>query len=680
MRTVKILSVLAGAVVVVAAGLFALWLSVNPNDYKEQIAAAVKQSTGRDLSLTGRMHLSVFPWVALELGPGSLGNPPGFGEGDFLAFNHAAVRVRLLPLLAKRLEMERVDIDGLDLRLSRNAAGMGNWEGFGWTQKPERGAGAGVEAGAGAGDGAVGSLRGLDGIRVTHGRVSYQGMVIENLTVDTGAFGGHGVTPVSVALQANRGVPGENLSLNARFDLGADAQYQRLRLEAVNFSGTLGRPGDGPPAHWEWSAPVIEADVSGQTVAVPAFAMSYSSARVTGKLQAIKIFDDLSMTGSVALEPLVLHEFAPRVGIVLPRTRDPRVLAQLSATSGFSYDAQGVRLDTLQAQLDDTHVQGSVALVGEPRALKFDLTVDRIDLDRYLSADNGSSEPTAAGATPGSAAGAVQAGDAARSPADARMPDADGIVSVGSMRLSKLDFSNVRVTVAAQDRVLHLFPSLAQIDGGNYSGDITLDERDATPVWSLDEHLSGVDMARLLAGSGNEGRLTGRGTVNIRGTARGAGLDAVMRTLNGHFDADLAGGALEGIDLRYQLGRAQALLTREAPPPRSDPPRTRFDAFKVSAQITNGVARTTDLTISSAALRVTGEGSANLVNKGLDLSMQASILNSQGASFADIPFKMGGTYVDPKISADMGALAKGQLKQKLQDVLERNGLKGLFSK
>jgi AsmA protein len=665
MRTVKILSVLAGAVVVVAAGLFALWLSVNPNDYKEQIAAAVKQSTGRDLSLTGRMHLSVFPWVALELGPGSLGNPPGIGEGDFLAFNHAAVRVRLLPLLAKRLEMERVDIDGLDLRLSRNAAGMGNWEGFGWTQKPERGAGAGVEAGAGAGDGAVGSLRGLDGIRVTHGRVSYQGMVIENLTVDTGAFGGHGVTPVSVALQANRGVPGENLSLNARFDLGADAQYQRLRLEAVNFSGTLGRPGDGPPAHWEWSAPVIEADVSGQTVAVPAFAMSYSSARVTGKLQAIKIFDDLSMTGSVALEPLVLHEFAPRVGIVLPRTRDPRALAQLSATSGFSYDAQGVRLDTLQAQLDDTHVQGSVALVGEPRALKFDLTVDRIDLDRYLSADNGS---------------AVQAGDAARSPAGARMPDADGIVSVGSMRLSKLDFSNVRVTVAAQDRVLHLFPSLAQIDGGNYSGDITLDERGATPVWSLDEHLSGVDMARLLAGSGNKGRLTGRGTVNIRGTARGAGLDAVMRSLNGHFDADLAGGALEGIDLRYQLGRAQALLTREAAPPRSDPPRTRFDAFKVSAQITNGVARTTDLTISSAALRVTGGGSANLANKGLDLSMQASILNSQGASFADIPFKVGGTYVDPKISADMGALAKGQLKQKLQDVLERNGLKGLFSK
>src|SRR5271163_2516793 len=65
MRTVKILSILAGGIGVVAVGLFALWLSVNPNEYKGRIAAAVKQSTGRDLSLTGDIHLSVFPWVAL---------------------------------------------------------------------------------------------------------------------------------------------------------------------------------------------------------------------------------------------------------------------------------------------------------------------------------------------------------------------------------------------------------------------------------------------------------------------------------------------------------------------------------------------------------------------------------------------------------------------------------------
>ena len=68
MRTAKILSILAGGIRVLAAGLFAGWLSVNPNDYKAQIAAAVKQSTGRDLNL-GRIHLSVIPhsWHSIML-------------------------------------------------------------------------------------------------------------------------------------------------------------------------------------------------------------------------------------------------------------------------------------------------------------------------------------------------------------------------------------------------------------------------------------------------------------------------------------------------------------------------------------------------------------------------------------------------------------------------------------
>src|ERR1700730_11799365 len=121
---------MGGIIVLIAAGLVAVWWLVTPNDYKGRIAAAVKESTGRDLVLQGNIKLSVFPWIALELGPASLGNPPGFGAEPFLAFQHAAVRVRLCALLAKRLEMDRVEIDGLDLRLRKNAQGTGNWEGF----------------------------------------------------------------------------------------------------------------------------------------------------------------------------------------------------------------------------------------------------------------------------------------------------------------------------------------------------------------------------------------------------------------------------------------------------------------------------------------------------------------------------------------------------------------------
>jgi hypothetical protein len=36
--------------------------------------------------------------------------------------------------------------------------------------------------------------------------------------------------------------------------------------------------------------------------------------------------------------------------------------------------------------------------------------------------------------------------------------------------------------------------------------------------------------------------------------------------------------------------------------------------------------------------------------------------------------------VDPRVRPDTEALAKGELKQKLRDVLKKNGLEGLFGK
>jgi AsmA protein len=663
MRKPKILATLVGGIIaLLAAGLLAVWLWVNPNDYKVRITAAVKESTGRDLILTGDIKLSLFPWVALELGPAALRNLPGFGEEPFLAFKHATVRVRLFPLLVKQLDIERIELAGLDVRLLRNAEGRGNWENFGRRHEPA----ANPDADA-SGDGKANEgLSQLAGIRITDGRVTYPGLVIENLNLDTGAMVEHGATPISVTFDANREVPGKAVSVNAKLALSTDSQGQRLRLAAVNVVGLLSRPGDERPARWEMSAPAIDVDIDGQTLAVPAFALSYSNARFTGKLMATKILDDLGVTGSAMLAPLDLREFAPQ-RIALPRTRDPKVFAQFSASSDFGYDSSGLRLDHLQLQLDDTHVTGNVAFDGEPRALKFDVAADHIDVDRYRREEGG-------------AAPATQAGDSATSKDAGHPLDTDGALSIGSLRFAGMDLTNVRATVASKDSVVHLFPLQAQIDGGRYSGDITVDRRGAVPVLSLDEHFVGIDVSRLLANGAYHGRLSGRGNMDLKATAKGVGLSPVLQSLNGHFDAYLTEGAVEGVDVGYELAQAQALINREPAPSRENTHHTSFDACKISAEIINGVAKTSDLAISSQVVRVTGQGSANLPSKAIELQLMASVLKSPTDTLAEIPLKITGTYQDPTVKADIDSLVKGQLKQKLQDVLKKNGLEGLFSK
>jgi AsmA protein len=653
MRNLKFLGVLAGGIAaLLGAVLLGLWLLVNPNAYKGSIVAAVKQATGRELSLPGDIKLAVLPWVALELGPASLGSPAGFGDEPFLSFRHASLRVRLLPLLRRRLEVARVEVDGLDVRLHKNVQGRGNWQ----TESDQP---AKTEADHTA---AARALDTFANIRIQNGRVAYDGISVEKLNLETGSLAADRHIPVSLTFDATRAPSGEQLSLNAKFDLSEDVDPQLLLFKAATASGTLKTLGEGGPANWELSTPLLSVNVAQQVVTAPDFTASYASAHLAGNALATHILDDLNVTGSLTLAPLVMREFAP----ALPKTRDPQALSRLSATTDFAYDAKAMSLSHLQVRLDDTQIQGDLKfLAGDPGAFQFDLTADQIDLDRYRAPEVAvaSREPTSS----------VQ-------PAKADKPlEMRGTVKIKAAQFARLDLADVRVAVTVKDQVTHLAPIEAQVDGGRSTGEIVLDNRGSTPTLSLDGQVAGIDMTRLLAKTGGKGRLSGRATLNLKVTARGATVDAMLKTLNGHFDANLADGGLEGIDVGYEIKLAQTLIDRSTAPPATSTGHTPFQACKLSAQITNGIAETRDLTIASQALNVAGQGSANLATKGIDFKLVASIATAPARS-TDIPLKVSGTYVDPTVRPDLEAAAKDQLKQKLQDVLKKNGLQGLFTK
>jgi len=728
-RTAKVLGILvAGAGVVFGLGLLAIWWWVNPTDYQGKLVQVVKQSTGRDLVLQGRVRLSVFPWIALEVPPAALGNPPGFGDGPFASFTHATVRPRLLPLLGHRLVVARVDIEGLDVRLVRDATGRGNWEGLAGVRDgmagpreelgPRSAAGAetrrGTEAGTGTGpgersgaeigavdgdgagaetgtaantnerarlratgrhrtdEGGAQGLEGLASIRLRGARIRYQAIDMQNVWLETGPFTDNGVVPVSVDFDVDRGVPGEHSSVAAKFALSMDAATRQYHFAAVTLNGLLSRPVTSRRIRWGASAPALEVSLAAQTAVVPSFAVTFAEAQVTGRLQGTRILDDPGLAGSVSLEPLIVREFIPHFGVPSPNTRDPKAVGQASGSTDFQYGADGLHLDHLRLTVDDTHVKGSLSIPSaQGLPVSFDLDADRIDVDRYLEPQGDSPEAGSAGRP---AAGS--SGMSTRDPSSVKELQANGTLRVGRLEFSGLDFTNARMTLSSKDEVIHVFPSQAQIDGGRYSGDITLDERGATPMLSLDEHLADVDMARWSGRGPKSGRLSGRGNFTLKATARGSDRAAVFKSLNGHLDAYLTSGAVEGFDLGYELNRAQAWVQRGTPPV-ANTGRTPFDAFKSSAEITNGIAATTDLAISSPVLRVTGKGSTNLLTQAVDFQVLAAVSHSSLLSGLDIPVRISGTLSDLKVRPDIDTLAKGQLGQKLRETL-RDKLQGLL--
>ncbi|MGH8210020.1 MAG: AsmA-like C-terminal region-containing protein, partial [Steroidobacteraceae bacterium] len=164
--------------------------------------------------------------------------------------------------------------------------------------------------------------------------------------------------------------------------------------------------------------------------------------------------------------------------------------------------------------------------------------------------------------------------------------------------------------------------------------------------------------------------------------------DALIKNLSGRVEMNLADGAVNGIDLWYELNRAQALLKQQSLPAGSDDRRTKFDSLRMSADIVGGVATTKDLNIASQYLRVTGGGTTNLITEAIDYHIVATVFkappSSQAAdlsqlTLAGIPVDISGTTSDPKVRPDLQGLLKSRLKQKLQDTLQ-DKLHGLFGK
>src|SRR5215212_6352053 len=116
----------AGLIGLLIVTLVCVVIFVDPNDYRDDIEKLVEQKTGRELTLGGELKLSVFPWIALETGPASLGDAPGFGPEPFISIRQSHVGVRLLPLLRGTVEVGNVRLDGARVRMITDEKGRDN--------------------------------------------------------------------------------------------------------------------------------------------------------------------------------------------------------------------------------------------------------------------------------------------------------------------------------------------------------------------------------------------------------------------------------------------------------------------------------------------------------------------------------------------------------------------------
>ncbi len=223
MKVFKILLLAAGGIVALIVLVIAIVAATfDPNKYKPEIVAAVKDKTGRTLAIEGNLSLSFFPSIGIALGRASLSEPGS--SRIFARIEQAKISLALWPLLSKQVVVDRVTLSGLALDLVQSKGGKTNFEdlaGVAGSTPPEAGRKAAPRQGAMRLDIAGIDIRSSSiGWREESGRQRYKASIDE---LKTGRIAS--------------GVPGK-LSLAARVEAAQPKADYRVRLSGdyrLNF-------------------------------------------------------------------------------------------------------------------------------------------------------------------------------------------------------------------------------------------------------------------------------------------------------------------------------------------------------------------------------------------------------------------------------------------------------------
>ena len=127
MRVLKTLLLVTGGLVALIVLVIAIVAATfDPNKYKPEIAAAVKDKTGRTLAIEGNFALTFFPSIGIAVGKTSLSEPNG--SGIFARFDEAKVSLALLPLFSRQVVIDRVTLSGLTADLVKRKDGRTNFD------------------------------------------------------------------------------------------------------------------------------------------------------------------------------------------------------------------------------------------------------------------------------------------------------------------------------------------------------------------------------------------------------------------------------------------------------------------------------------------------------------------------------------------------------------------------
>ncbi len=638
-RFMKWVGIVVGVMIVlIVALLLIVPRFVDINKYKPRIEGMVSESTGRAFSIGGDIDLSLFPWVGVSLSDVHLGNAKGFREGDFVSVEHFEVRVKLIPLISKDVQVKRFILKGPRIALEKSRSGRGNWEDLAKSHERKKAEGKPTSK--------------KRPIPKQQSPFTIKNLMVGEFAIASGEFIwiDHQKGTEQRLTDVNLSIDG--ISLDQPISLELSARLDGQPLEVNGKVGPLGIPLGGG------EVPIL----------INAKALGSLVVKLEGFVADLGRQPRFNMTMEV--QPFSPRKLAEAAGVDLSKTvGDADALKELSLKTTLAGTTEAVAMKDGLLRLDDSTLTFNLgAKQFEKPVLSFNLDLDKINLDRYLT------PPTEAKGKRKPVVGPKQKREEKLDYAPLRKLVMNGTVRIGRLKVHGADVSDVNLKMNARNGIIRVDPFSMNLYEGAVSGNIALNVQKDTPAIRTSQRLEKVKAGPLLKDLGYTDKF--EGVMNFRADirAKGAEPEEIKKTLNGSGEFTFTDGAIVGFDIAQMVrnvGAALKLSQREKP-------RTEFSELSGNFTIKNGLLNNPTTSLSSPLLRVVGRGKVNLPRATIDYRVEPKFVGTlKGQSDTKlrsglmVPVVISGTFSDPKFRPDLSGIVEGeQLKEEASKLLQ----------
>ena len=494
----KLIGRIIGALLLIAVVAVVSLLFLPADRIARLAAEQIKAQTGRDVSITGDVSMTLWPVLGVSAGEIEVGNADWARQGSMLTARNAAIGIDAMALLSGEIKITNIEAASPTIRLESRKDGRASW----------------VFTDA-SGEAAIETETAPDR--------EAQAFSLQKLTVTdaTLIYDAEGSDLVSYS--------GVDLALDWPGRLGAADIQATLRpagadvdvVATINsFAGFIA--GDVQPV-------VARIKTSGGSLALNGRASTAGD--VAGRL-GLKLSDTDAFLRALGLD-----------GADLPRGlgRSVDMDADLTLTSDRRLSLRG-----MQADLDGNTITGAadVSLNGTPQ-INAQISAGALDLK---------------GATQGDSSSASSAGSVSTGWPKDRI-DASGLAAFNgeiALTASSIDLGSFQLgktrALIKNDRSRMVFEMReVQAYDGTVSGEFVMNNRGGLSVGGK-IFAKSVSVQKVLRDAMDVERLTGSGDAEISFLGSGSNVDAIMRSLSGNGALRLGQGTIQGLDLNTLMG------------------------------------------------------------------------------------------------------------------------------